>query len=195
MKKILIAAILGAIVPQGAIAQTVFLNGQDRILQFEGTANAAFSAEIWTAKTSTVTANACGLATVRTAPNPMQFVLVGGNQISYGSLPTLTIPACSGGGTLAEPRPNHFKLADGRTVLVGQSGSVSVQFLGKSVKGGTFNGCGLRNITIKNADAVGADSIPVVFNGQTQSLGDINQVTSLKICKKVGNNFVKYVKL
>lgn len=196
MKKVIAAilSIAAIALPQSAIAQTQFFNGADKILQFEGTPNSPFAAEIWTIKTASVTANACGLATVRTLPNSMQFVRVGDNQIDYSSLPVQTIPSCSG-GVLSEPRPNNFKLADGRTVLVGQSGSVSVQFLGRSARSGTFNACGLRNITIKNSDAVGADSIPVVFGGQTQSLGDINQVLSLAICKKVGGNSVKYIKL
>ncbi|MEG4115314.1 MULTISPECIES: hypothetical protein [unclassified Microcoleus] len=196
MKKVIVAilSIAAIALPQSAIAQTVFFNGLDRILQFEGTANSPFAAEIWTLKTVAVTANACGLATVRTLPHSMQFLTIAGNQVDYSALPVQTIPACSG-TTLAESRPSNFKLADGRTVLVGQSGSVSVQFLARSTKSGTFNACGLRNITVKNANAIGSDSIPVVFGGQTQSLGDINQVTSLAICKKVGNTSVKYIKL
>jgi hypothetical protein len=195
MKRLSLLALVTAIAfPQSAIGQSVFLNGLDRVLVFEGTANNPFAAEIWTAKSATVTANPCGLAFVKTAPNPMQSLLVNGAFVDYAALPVQTVPVCSG-GILSEPRTVNFKLADGRAVLVAQSGSVAVQFLGRSSRTGTFNGCGFRSITIKNADAVGADSIPVTFGGQTQSLGDINQIISLPICKKIGNNFVKYVKL
>ena len=196
MRKIIAALISFAAIalPQNAIAQTAFINGGNQTIIFEGAPNSSFAAEIWTMKTAAVTANACGLATVRTLAHPNQFVLLGGNYIDYSSLPTQTIPACTG-TTLAEPRSSNFKLADGRTVLVGQSGSVSVQFLGRSARTGTFNGCGFKSITLKNTDTIGGDSIPITFNGQTQSLGDLTQILSLPICKKVGNSSVKYIKL
>lgn len=70
MKKVISAliSIASIALPQAAIAQTVSYRGAnnvDAVVTFEGAANAPFSAEIWTPRTANVTANACGLATVR----------------------------------------------------------------------------------------------------------------------------------
>lgn len=183
---------------QSAIAQTVSYknSGLDAVVTFEGTPNAPFSGAIWSQKERAITVNPCGLAIVPTAENIVQFVqIVGGASIPYSDLPTQNLVTCSG-GTLSEPRPNNFKLADGKTVLVAQTpgASISVQYLARSARTGTFNACGFKSITIKNWEANGADSIPIDFGGQTQALGDLNRADA-PICKKVGGNSVKYIKL
>jgi len=191
-----IAAILSIVVivfPQSAIAQTVFVRGIDRILLFDGVASAPFEAFVWTGKTKAFIANPCGLVIVPTSEHPLQRVFAG-TRISYSSLPVQALVTCST-GILSEPRPANFKTSDGRTVLVGQTGSIEVQYMARSRRGGTFNACGFKLATIKNADAVGADSIPVDFGGNTQELGDLSRVESLPLCRKVGNNFIKYIKL
>lgn len=183
--------------PQSAIGQTVSYKGADAILTFEGTASAPFSAAIWGQKERATTVNACGLAIIPTAENPAQFLqIVGGGEVFYNILPVQTLPACLG-GVLSEPRTANFKLADGKTVLVGQTPGTSIrtQFLAKSNRSGTFNACGLRSLTIKNWEANGADSIPVDFGGQTQSLGDMARAQYPPICRKVGGNSVKYIRL
>lgn len=195
MKKA-IAAILSIVaiaLPQVAIAQTVFIKGVDRVLLFDGIASAPFEAFVWTGKTKAFIANPCGLIIVPTSEHPLQRVFAGTN-IGYSSLPVQTLVTCST-GILSEPRPDNFKTSDGRTVLVGRTGSIEVQYMARSRKGGTFNACGFKLATIKNADAVGADSIPVDFGGNTQELGDIITISSLPLCRKVGNNFIKYIKL
>jgi hypothetical protein len=195
MKKAIAALIAFAaiVLPQSAIAQTVFFRGLDKVLIFEGAANSPFEAFIWTGKTKIFTANPCGLIIVPTREHSFQRVFAGTN-IGYSTLPVQTLVTCST-GVLSEPRPTNFKTPDGRTVLVGRSGSVEVQYIARSRRSGTFNACGFKTATIKNADAVGADSIPIDFGGQTKSLGDIPQVSSLPLCRKVGNEFVKYIKL
>lgn len=199
MKKLIssVIALLPVVLPQSAIAQTVSYKGLDAVLTFEGTANAPFSAAIWGERQRSLIVNPCGIAIVPTAPNDIQFVqIVGGATVIYSTLPTQTLVTCSG-GVLSEPRPANFKLADGKTVLVGQTPgtSIAVQFLAKSNRTGTFNACGLKNLTIKNWEANGADSIPVDFGGQTQALGDMTRVEYPPICRKVGGNSVKYIKL
>lgn len=201
MKKQSIAlAFISAIVSTGAIAplaqsQSVFLpNETDSIILFEGTASAPFQAEIWVGRTVTKVANPCGLATFSTLDNPRQSLFVAGARINYQNLPIQTIPVCRA-GVLSEPRTTNFKTAEGRTVLVGQTGSVTAQYLGARKRNTTFNACGFRTVSIKNAATLGADSIGVTFAGQTSSMGDLNQVDSLPICKKVGSSFIKYIKV
>jgi hypothetical protein len=195
MKKIIAATVaLAAIVfSESAIAQSVFIKALDRVLVFEGTPNAPFEAFIWTGKTKLITANLCGLAIVPTYEHPMQRVIASGSNVNYSDLPIQTLVTCSG-GVLSEPRPSNFKTADGRTVLVGRSGSIEVFYMARSKRGGTFNACGFKLATIKNADAIGADSIPIDYSGNTQSLGDLISVDSLPICKKVGSVYTKYIK-
>lgn len=194
MKKLAAFLAIAAIaLPKSAIAQSVFVKGLDRILVFEGTASSPFEAFIWTGRTRAFTANPCGLVIVPTSEHPSQRVFAGSN-VGYSSLPIQTLVTCST-GILSEPRPANFKTPDGRTVLVARTGSIEVQYMVRSRRGGTFNACGFKTAIIKNADAVGADSIPVDFGGNSQDLGDILRVDSLPICKKVGNTFVKYVKL
>jgi len=195
MKKT-IAALLGIaaiVLPQSVIAQTVTLKSPDRIINFEGAVNSPFTVSFWSLRWRTIAANACGLIVIPTLDHSMQFVGIGANEIDYQSLPIQTLPSCSG-GVLKEPRTVNFKLADGKAVLVNQSGSANIQFLSKTTRTGTFNACGLKSTTIKDADDIGGDSIQVEFGGQTQSLGDILESVYPPICRKVGNNSVKYVK-
>lgn len=201
MKKQSIAlAFISAIVSTGAIVNSVqaqsafYPNAIDTTLLFEGTALAPFEANIWLGGSATKVANPCGLAIFSTLDNPGQSLFVAGARINYQNLPIQTIPACKA-GVLSEPRPNNFKTAEGRTVLVGQTGSVTAQYLVRRKRSGSFNACGFRTVNIKNTATLGADSIGVTFAGQTSSMGDLNQVDSLPICKKVGSSFIKYIKI
>lgn len=201
MKKQSIAlALISAIVSTGTIAQlaqsqSVFYSnaGVDAAILFEGAALAPFQAETWLQTSATKVANPCGLVIFSTLENARQFVRVGSQTINYQSLPIQTIPVCTA-GVLSEPRPSNFRTVEGRTVLVQQTGSVVSQYLGLRKRAGTFNACGFRVISIKNAINLGADSIIVNFAGQSTGMGDLNQAQSLPICKKVGSNFVKYIK-
>jgi hypothetical protein len=133
----LLAIELAAIaLPQSAIAQTVFLNGADRVLVFEGTPNAPFESFIWTGKTKIFTANACGLVIVPTLEHSFQRVFAG-TRIDYSSLPIQNLVTCSA-GILSEPRSVNFKTPDGRTVLVGQPGATEVQYMSRSRRAGTM---------------------------------------------------------
>lgn len=195
MKKT-IAALLGIAAiafSQGAIGQTVTIKPPDRVVNFEGAANSPFTATFWSLRSRTIAANACGVVVVPTLDHSMQVISLNGNFLDYQSLPVQTLPSCSG-GILKEPRTANFKLADGKTVLVNQTGSVNVQFLSKTTRTGTFNACGLKSMSIKNAENIGADSIQIDFGGQTQSVGDLPGSEYPPICRKVGNNSVKYVK-
>lgn len=202
MKKHSIAfALISAIISSGAIvssaqSQSVFLsNGTDSTVLFEGTASAPFQAEIWLMTSATKVANPCGLAIFSTLNAPNQFLIpTGGAYTDYASLPVQTIPVCSA-GVLTEPRTANFKTAEGRTVLVGQTGSITAQYLGLRKRSSTFNACGFKTVSIKNSLTLGGDSIAINFAGQTNSMGDLTSITSLPICKKVGSSFIKYVKV
>lgn len=192
-------ALINAIVSTGAIVNSVqaqsafYSNATDTTLLFEGTALAPFEANIWLGGSATKVANPCGLTIFSTLDNPGQSVSVAGSNIGYSNLPVQTIPVCSG-GVLSEPRTANFRTAEGRTVLVGQTGSVTAQYLVRRKRSGSFNACGFRTVNIKNAATLGADSIVVDFGGQSNGMGDLEQVASLPVCKKVGNDFIKYIK-
>lgn len=206
MKTNLIAlALISAIVSSGAIAplslaQSVFYSngGVDATILFDGAVSAPFQAEIWVAQTATKLANPCGLAIFSILPKPgetpRQSLFVNGQRIDYDSLPVQTIPVCSA-GILSEPRTANFKSADGKAVLVGQTGSITAQYWGLRKRSTTFNACGFRTVGIKNAATLGADSIGVTFAGQTTAMGDLNQIQSLPICKKIGSTSIKYIKV
>lgn len=183
----------GAIVSSAQSQSAFYPNATDATLLFEGTALASFQAEIWVGKTVTKLANPCGLAVFSTLPNLAQSLRVAGVRINYQNLPVQTLPVCSA-GVLSEPRPNNFKTADGKTVLVGQTGSVTADYLDRRGRNTTFNACGFRTVNILKASTLGADSIIVTFAGQSNGMGDLNQIQSLPICKKVGASFIKYVK-
>lgn len=182
--------------PQTAIAQSLvvgFPESTSVTLVFEGTPNSPFNANIWTLSAANKLANPCGLVIVSTLENPKQFVTVGSQTFKHLNLPVQTLPVCSG-GVLSEPRTANFKTPDGKTVLVNQSGTVEIRYLLRRKRGGTFNACGLKTSVIKLYDLVGADSIQVDFQGEIQSVGDLEQVAQVPLCRKVGSNFVRYVK-
>lgn len=194
-----IAAFLGIAAiafPQTAIAQSLvvgFPEPTSITLVFEGAPNSPFNAELWTLSAANRLANPCGLVIVPTLENPKQFVSVGTQIFKHSNLPVQTLPVCSG-GVLSEPRTANFKTSDGKTVLVNQAGTVEVRYLLKRKRGGTFNACGFKTSVIKLYDAVGADSIQVDFGTETQSVGDLEQIAQVPICRKVGSNFVRYVR-
>lgn len=190
--------LLGSVaVVQGAIAQSLYVVDANTVtVVFEGTAAAPFAANLWTLTTATKVANPCGLVIFSTLDNPSQqlFIPATNQSINYSALPIQTLPTCST-GNLSEPRTSNFKTPDGKTVLVGQTGSVTAQYLLRRKRSGSFNACGFKTSTIKNYAAAGADSIQIDFNNQSQSIGDLNPIDSLPICRKVGNSYVKYTRL
>jgi hypothetical protein len=116
------------------------------------------------AKTKTVTANACGLASLKLPTNAALITLaIDGNPTTVLNLPTQPLPKCLSTGQLTEARPTNFKTPDGAIVLINQSGTIPLQYLvaeDRIVKANTCGFVKLNNTATKPLTADMEFSLP-----------------------------------
>ncbi|MGL4378442.1 MAG: hypothetical protein ACRCT1_18530 [Microcoleaceae cyanobacterium] len=141
--------------------------------------------------------NACGLTIIKPSFKAviLQLAFPASSLIDVGSLPTQSLPTCSG-GQLSELRSVNFKTPEGSVVLVNQSGSVRViEDITKSVKS---NACGNAKLNPPKSTFFNGwwfEGTSFQIGNQTVYADDLLSTLENSICRKVGGNFVKYVPL
>ncbi len=142
-----------------------------------------------------VTPNACGLTVIKPSSGAsiLQLAFPSSLMIDVASLPVLSLPACSG-GQLAEPRPSNFKTAEGSVILVSQSAG-SVRVIEDTQKVVKSNNCGMAKLNQPKSTFNGWWLEGTAFQVANQNLyaDDLLSSQEMSICRKIGNQFIKYV--
>jgi hypothetical protein len=137
-------------------------------------------------RTRRVTANACGLITLRdTSSNPLSsLVSVDGETIDQGALPQQLLPRCVN-GTLEEARTAHFRTGAGEVVLVKTPNTVyQAVYSGGRTRNTTVNACGFAQA---NSTSTYQHDQPEYasfeINGTTYDFASIPEATPAPLCR------------
>lgn len=199
MKEIFLGFLGVAIFSQAAIANGYVLSSSgSKSFVFTGlTPNQSHSVRIagWP-RDRNFSPNACGLTIIKPSSGAviLQLAFPASSLINVSSLPTQSLPTCSG-GQLSEPRTANFKTPEGSVVLLNQSGSVRViEDVTKSIKS---NACGNGKLNPPKSTFNGwwFEGTSFQIGNQTVYADDLLSTLENSICRKVGGNFIKYVPL
>ncbi len=132
-------------------------------------------------QTRSVTANACGLLTIRpsaTRPIPASF-MIGTSTITPANLPTQLLPKCGTNGQLEEARTANFKTSEGAVIVVGQTPSASVQmsFEGGKERKVKINACGFGKINNSSTNPFTANASFTPAGGSALTYGSLTVPT------------------
>jgi len=143
--------------------------------------------------------NACGLTVIApsTGATISEITFPAASSVEFASLPVQTIPTCSA-GVLAEPRTANFRTATGSVVLVSQSAGLPIRVIQEITRTLKANACGMARLapprqTFPNGWWFEGSSF--VAAGQTLFADDLLGIQEKSICRKVGNQFLRYIPL
>lgn len=158
-------------------SNTVYRAGTSEII-ISGTPNTKVSlTEGNYTKTTSKTANTCGLVKIKIPKLGLSNLNVNGSSIDASTLATGTVPRCSK-GTLTTPLSGPLKTAAGTIVVPGltPNTSISVSYDTPKVKNVSINACGFGAIKTTNS----SPTLPATFtiagtNYTTSALTDAGQ--------------------
>jgi hypothetical protein len=143
-------------------------------------------------KSRRVTANACGLITLRdTSSNPLaNLQSVDGETIDQSALPTQLLPRCVD-GTLEEARAAHFKTGAGEVVLVKTPNTVyPAVYSGGKTANATVNACGFAQMnTTSSRDLTTAEYSDFEVDGTAYSISTLPEASPEPLCRS-GNLYL-----
>lgn len=143
-------------------------------------------------RTRRVTANACGLITLRDSSTNALADLqsVDGETIDQAALPTQLLPRCVD-GTLEEARAAHFKTGAGEVVLVKTPNTVyPAVYSGGRTANATVNACGFAQMnTTTSRDLASAEYSAFEVDGTAYDVGTLPEATPEPLCRS-GNLYM-----